>query len=607
MAKEKEPQKVSKSEIRDPNALRRWRRKPEVWAREVVGIGLCKCEPPCQMDPLHSKILSDYGKLIHAKKRVFEIDIKKRELEKSPHFAARERYDKIMGQIKEWQKVVTGPKNNNNRNLHENYERLVEEAKKLYPKLERYEKKWKIIAQAEKDYGWARKIVGISIQSAKGVGKTMLMALMIMHFYSLHEDSKGIVTAPKKDLLNDNLKAEIKKWIRHSQTIYGENSLLNKLIALDADKVYINVEDKKEQASTQFCAFRTANMSAPKDVQEQTLQGYHEKYMLLGCDEASGVADVVFQPLITTLTGMCNIMVLIFNPNRNTGFAIETQPREDGSHRKYSEMFLTYQISALDSTIITSDHIDNMRKFYTDDPNGWRVNVLGLPPLDDADALIPYSKIIEAAQRETPESLYMSLPRVGGFDVGAGGDPSAIAKVQGPKCHAPIHMFSSANDDEITNFGVETIANELIETVAVDGIGIGMFMPKILRGYGINAKKVDVRHRVSDDRFFNLRAQLYWYLREWILDGGDIPNDEVLIRELAILKIDRSSGKIQIISKQKLKKDGHKSTNKADALSLCMTFKNELVIKQVKEAARQRRCKYKEKYNRKSILSWLAK
>jgi len=287
---------------------------------------------------------------------------------------------------------------------------------------------------------------------------------------------------------------------------------------------------------------------------------------------------------------------LIFNPNKNTGFAIDTQT-------KLKEHFLTYQISALESSLITEDHINNMRTFYADDPNGWRVCVEGLPPLDDEDALIPYSALTEAEQRSTSYEFYKDYPKVSGFDVGAGGDKSAIAIIQGPKCHTPIHTFNSSNENEIQAFGVNTFENELIEKMACDGIGIGMFMAKMLKDHGLDAVRVDVRTKSPDPKFYNLRAYLYWQLRLWIMNGGDIPEDPQLKKELAVLKKEEKNGRLIVISKEKLKAEGNKSPNKADAMMLAMYFKNMIAIKSRLEE-KKKRDRYREP-SEQQLISWL--
>ena len=570
-----------------------WKRRPDIWVKDVIGIGSgkCNCSPPCKMDPSHAKILKEFGDLIHAKRMIFAVDVLSRRIVDVAR--AKERLDVLNKNFKEMKKSGNwDPKN-------QHYRYVQAEINRITNRLRGRDGDLKKIEYMEKVYGWARKKIGVSIQSSKGVGKTALLSWVNMYFYSLFTGSKGIVTAPKKDLLEDNLKSEIKKWIRHSQQVYGESSLLSQMFTVSSDKMYANVENEKDRGNTQLMAFRTANLSAPKDVQEQTLQGYHEDFMLLSCDEASGVNDVVFKPLIATLTSKVNLLFIIFNPNKNTGFAIETQTRLKG-------LFLTYQLNSLNSTLITKDYIENMRKYYEDDPNGWRVNILGLPPKDDKDALIPYEKIIEAAERETPYELYKDNPRVGGFDVGGGGDPSAIAVVQGCKCHA-IHEFSSSIDTEIEQFGVDTVENELIERIGCDGIGIGFFMASMLRKYNISAFSVDSRNKVSNPKYFNMRAKLYWELRLWIMKGGDIPNNTKLIHELAVLRKVGDISKIQIISKEKLKKEGIKSPNRADALMLAMFFKQLLQI--ISNIDEKKRDKYRESYQRKyseaSLKNWL--
>ena len=566
------------------------RRRPDLWLKDVVGLGSgkCNCNPPCKIDPLHEKILKDYGDLIHAKEMIYYADTLKKGL--ADVAPAMERYETILKKLEFF-------KDSKTQKGKDDYDYWFGEAKRIYKKISKHQKSFKRIEYVEKHYGWARKKVGISIQSAKGVGKTFLLAIMNMHFYSLFDNSKGIVTAPKKDLLDDNLKAEIKKWIRHSQEVWGEGSLLSQTFEITTDKMFVKLPDRSQWGNTKFLAFRTANLSAPKDVQEQTLQGYHEDYMLLGCDEASGVNDVVFKPLMTTLTGKVNIMILIFNPNRNTGFAIETQTR-------LKEHFLCYRISALESTLITEDHINNMRKFFENDPNGWRVSVEGLPPKEDSDALIRYEKIVEAMQRDVPESLYRNLPRVGGFDVGGGVDTSEISVIQGNKCFE-IHSFNSSDPDEIERFAVRVCENELIDFLGVDGIGIGMFMPTMLKKHRINAIKVDSRNKSSDPKFYNLRTELYWRLKVWIEDeGACLPNCEILKNELAVLKKEEKGNQLFVVSKKKLKDQGIKSPNKADSLMIAMIHKSKLKIKGNVEV--KHRDKYKKSSLRSQIDSWLA-
>lgn len=72
--------------------------------------------------------------------------------------------------------------------------------------------------------------------------------------------------------------------------------------------------------------------------------------------------------------------------------------------------------------------------------------------------------------------------------------------------------------------------------------------------------------------FLNMRAYLYWCLREWLNPanntGAAIPPDEELVDDLREIKyFIRSDGKIQIESKDDIKKRRGCSIDRADALA----------------------------------------
>ena len=590
------------SNIKNHKIVDDWAYDLTGWIKDVIGIGSgrCNCSPPCQMDPQLTRIFDDYGRLIKAKEMLFYADSLNVNVDAIA--PAKERYEVALKQIN----FYKGMKSQQGK---DNYDYWVGEANRIYKSFSKLEKNYNRVKLIEEKYGWARQILGISVMSAKGVGKTATLALALMHFYSMNEKSKGIVTAPKKDLLDDNLKAEIKKWIRHSVECYGDSSLVKNLFEITSDKIFVKVKDKKDWGDTQFCAFRTANMSAPKDVQEQTLQGYHEDFMLLGADEASGIDNVVFKPLMTTMTGKCNIAFIIFNPNRNSGFAYDTHYDPDKS-----KLWIRHHIDAENSTLVSEDSIQRAYIFFKDDPNGLRVSVLGLPPLDSEDALIPYSKLTDACERETSESFYERSPKIFGFDVGAGGDMNAISIMQGNKCHR-IYNLRSSDENEICSWAVTILQNENCDIrrdkIAVDGVGIGFLMPALLAKCGYpNAVKVDSRNSSPDPKFGNMRAYLFWKLRMWLIAGADIPNKAELKKQLSVLRTENKRGVLWVISKEKLKAEGVKSPNDADAMMLAMYFEYLLTggTQVVEQYQQQQKDAYMTQYSPEALLqSWMGR
>jgi hypothetical protein len=113
------------------------------------------------------------------------------------------------------------------------------------------------------------------------------------------------------------------------------------------------------------------------------------------------------------------------------------------------------------------------------------------------------------------------------------------------------------------------------EDIFIDSIGIGKGLYDILSRnipgvYGINvgSEPTDIQEK---EKFVNLRAELYWKLRDWILQGGKLEKDDDWNQLLKIkykVKLEGTKGKMQIISKEELAKQGIPSPDLADALAL---------------------------------------
>lgn len=216
----------------------------------------------------------------------------------------------------------------------------------------------------------------------------------------------------------------------------------------------------------------------------------------------------------------------------------------------------------------------------------WLSKVLGVFPDNKRDqGLIPWGWI-EAAQQRTLEAVGDNEL---GVDVGAGGDASCTAHRHGPVIRI---LGEDHNPDTMQTCGKVISERRLTGAtkVKVDEIGIGRGV--VDRGIeqgepflGVNVgegptcsdladciPQRDVHDvRCNKLRFLNLRAQLYWELRERFERGNvDLdPNDRATAAELASLRFKRTSaGKIQIESKDEAKRRGVPSPNRAEAVML---------------------------------------
>lgn len=106
-------------------------------------------------------------------------------------------------------------------------------------------------------------------------------------------------------------------------------------------------------------------------------------------------------------------------------------------------------------------------------------------------------------------------------------------------------------------------------TCAVDSIGIGAGIYDRLREMGKHVIGINSAERASDEvKFYNRRAEMWWYLMELIKEGRvAYPEDPELRRELSFVKyrVVNSNGKILLEPKDETKELLGRSPDRADA------------------------------------------
>jgi phage terminase large subunit-like protein len=118
-------------------------------------------------------------------------------------------------------------------------------------------------------------------------------------------------------------------------------------------------------------------------------------------------------------------------------------------------------------------------------------------------------------------------------------------------------------------FCVETMARKHdTDTIIVDNIGIGKGVYDNLT----NARDWDViafdsRERAADsERFFNRRAEAWWYLMEQVMNKElDYPEDLLLRQDLSSVRLKPGSRRIQLELKQETKRRLGRSPDRGDA------------------------------------------
>lgn len=387
----------------------------------------------------------------------------------------------------------------------------------------------------------------VSIRSGHGVGKSALDAWAVLWFMCTHFPAKVPITAPTAHQLEDVLHPEIGAWLRKMpEALQGE-------FTLKADRLVLNAAPAES-----FAAFRTGNKSNP-----DALQGFHSDNLMFILDEASGIDPIVFEVAEGALSTPGARVMMTGNPTRTSGYFFE-------SHHAQRSHWHTMRVSCSDSSRVSDDYIERMKR-YGVDSNIYRVRVLGDFPKADDDAVIPLEWAEAAIGREVAP---VPGPIIWGLDVARfGDDRTALAKRQNNALLEPIRSWRNLDTMQTAGRVMQEYENspKKPETILVDVIGIGAGVVDRLKEMGLPVFGVNVAERPSSkDRFMRYRDELWFEGRDWFESRDCVmPNDAELIGELTTVKYEvLSTGKVQVNSKEKMKREGLVSPDLADAFLL---------------------------------------
>ncbi len=393
----------------------------------------------------------------------------------------------------------------------------------------------------------------VSCRSGHGVGKSTAVALAAVWHVLMRVPSKTVVTAPTSAQLFDACFAEMKNIAKRLKPPFDD------LLEIKSDRIEL-----KSQPETTFISCRTSRQEQP-----EALAGVHADSVLLLADEASGISPNIFEAASGSMSGHNATTVLTGNPTRNTGFFYDT-------HNRLKEDWYTMHVSCVDSPRVADDFVEDMKKRYSEDSPAYHVRVLGNFPPSEEDTVIPVALIDQAMNNDI--KIHEDTPAIWGLDVARqGSDSSVLAKRQGPIVH-PLTVWRNLDLMQLTGAvkaeydAIENPAKRPVEII-VDSNGFGAGVLDRLRELDLPARGLNVSERaLQKETYLNLRAELWFKIKSW-LEGMDVklPRDDALWAELAAPRYHfTSSGKLQVESKEAMKKRGVASPDRADAVALCL-------------------------------------
>ena len=414
--------------------------------------------------------------------------------------------------------------------------------------------------------------LGVSIVSGHGCGKTVLDVMAGLWVLDAFDDSLVVTTSPKQAQLFDNLWAEAQRVIEASDLL----SLLN-----EWTKTRIGVRGGSD--GWQMVA-RVARKG-------ENIAGGHAPSKLIIVDEASGVEEELFEPLIGGMSGERNVIMLTGNGTRTSGEFFR-------SHRaKEQRQWTTLCFNARKSPLVSAEHIARMERKYGKDSPIVRVRVDGGFPEQGERALFSVHAMDMARGRGPIPGFEQERLSIG-VDVALfGKDYSAAVVRQGPNIVTGQRWHGYDSIDGASQ--VLMIAQQhagLVERICVDANGWGRGLcdtllhvqdgsltldsypdaKALLSQVDIIAVMVSTSATRSDE-YFSLRDELWYELanRYKMNEIGyhrsfDENEIETLEAELQVIEggFHRGTLRHKVASKEEMAKSLHGSPDLADATCL---------------------------------------
>ncbi|MFA6429747.1 MAG: hypothetical protein WCV84_04600 [Patescibacteria group bacterium] len=400
-----------------------------------------------------------------------------------------------------------------------------------------------------------------TIRSGHGVGKSWLMARVAIWFLSVHRPGIVLTTAPTGRQVEKVLWGEIHSAYNASRVPLG-GTLLQITWKIDE--------------SNYALGFSTEESVNQREFGSAKMQGFHSPNLLIVLDEGAGIAPETWIGATSLLTGENNKLVDIGNPSSPTGPFYETFK---------SPIYNKIHISCFDHPnvklgrvvvpgAVTREWIEERKAEWGENSPLYQAKVLGNFPTEGTDTLIPLTWVERAV--ENPNVKEEGAKSIGCDVARFGDDLTTIYKCTG----SWFDLVEAAGKQDTTETAgkLQKAAKDFeTEFVAVDDTGVGGGVTDICRSNGTSVIPVNFGCAANDpEKFFNLKAEIYWGLREAFEKENEIriPNNPHLIGQLASIKFSiTAKGQIKIESKDEMKKRGLKSPDHADGLAICFYAK----------------------------------
>ena len=395
--------------------------------------------------------------------------------------------------------------------------------------------------------------IQVAVASGHGIGKTALVAWLILWYVSTHEFPQVVVTANTGTQLSSKTWRELSKW----------------------HKLAIN------QHWFAWTATRFSHVSYPEtwfasaipwtEHNSEAFAGTHEKHVLVVFDEASAIADKIWEVTEGAMTTAGAMWLCFGNPTQTAG-------RFAQCFGKFRHRWITRQIDSRTAKMANKAQIQKWIDDYGEDHDFVRVRVRGVFPRAGSLQFIAADLVSRAMGRQAEG--YQAFSKVIGVDVARHGtDQSVVTRRQGNHVW-PQKRYRIADLMELADVVAGHIHEFEPDCVFVDATGMGWGVIDRLRqmNFGHLVIPVQVGEKANNEaRYVRKRDELWDKGKTWLTEGGCLPRDPELEADLTAPQYGYDPRmRIEIESKDDMRARDLPSPDSAD--SLLLTFANPIAV-----------------------------
>ena len=382
----------------------------------------------------------------------------------------------------------------------------------------------------------------MAVKSGHGVGKTAFLAWVVHWFISTRDHPQIIVTANTLPQLMGKTWRELAKW--HKLSIHKD------WFEWTATKFYL-----KDHPETWF-----ANAIPWSENNPEAFAGTHEKHVLVVFDEASAIDDKIWEVVEGAMTTKGAMWFAFGNPTRNNGRFFEC-------FHKFKHRWEHRTVDAREARKANLKEINKWKEDYGDDSDFFRVRVRGEFPRASWAQFIPHD-VVERCRKYEAEAWEV-FPRILGVDIARFGDDQTVFCIRQGRRVFPLRKFRGLDIMQVASLVAQTIKEEKIQGVFVDGVGLGIGVVDRLRQLGFQTVDVQSGAKPNNLKYFNKRAEMWAEMRDFLKEGCQLPDDQELFDDLLgpEYTFENRLNLLQLEKKEDMKARGLASPDCADALA----------------------------------------